>query len=76
MKKIQKKRKKKIDNFKSYQKVIVYTSIPFQMAIIIILGTLGGLELDKLWNTSPLFTIILVIISVVLALYIGIKDFL
>jgi hypothetical protein len=58
-----------------YKKVAKYLNIPFQMAAILGLGTWGGLKLDKLLGTNfPIFTLILIFISLFLAIYIVIKD--
>ena len=64
--------KKKI--LKSYAR---YTSIAFQMLVIILAGVFGGRELDKWIQTGfPVFTLILTIFSVILAIYSVIKDLL
>lgn len=48
-----------------------------QMAIIIGGGMFGGYQLDKLTKWEfPLFTLLLSLSSVALAIYIAIKDFL
>lgn len=53
-----------------------YSGIVFQMAIIILAGTFGGIKLDnKLKLQVPVFTIILSLLSVGLAIYIVIKEF-
>jgi len=44
------------------------------MAIIIIAGVFGGLKADQYLNTKPVFTIILSILSVIIAVYYAIKD--
>ena len=46
----------------------------FQMAAIIGVFTFGGYHLDKWIQTLPLFTIILSLAGVVIAIYISIKD--
>jgi len=47
------------------------------MLVIIGLGVFGGLKLDKYLNIKiPVFTIIFSLLSVSLAIYISIKDFL
>jgi len=54
-----------------------YSSISMQMIIIILLGVFGGRELDKLTQFKfPVFTVVLSISSVFLAMYIIIKDLL
>lgn len=47
----------------------------FQMAIIILAGTLGGKKLDQVvhWN-FPVFTVLLSFLSVLAAIYIMIKE--
>jgi hypothetical protein len=48
-----------------------------QMAVIIGLGAYGGIKLDELIGIKfPVFTILLSLLSVALAIYISIKDFL
>lgn len=52
-----------------------YTSIAFQMIVIILLGVFGGIELDKLTGWEfPVFTVVLSIFSVVLAIYSVTRD--
>jgi F0F1-type ATP synthase assembly protein I len=47
-----------------------YSSIVFQMIVIILLGAFGGRELDKLMKLEhPVFTIILILISAFLSLF-------
>lgn len=54
-----------------------YSSIAFQMLAIIIIGVFGGYKLDAWLNMSfPVFTLLLSIISVVLAIYSVVKDLL
>ena len=63
-------RKKSFDNF------IRYSSISFQMLVIILVGVYGGIKLDKLVRIEfPVFTVILSIGSVALAIYYAVKDF-
>ncbi|MBL7883751.1 MAG: AtpZ/AtpI family protein [Bacteroidia bacterium] len=46
-----------------------------QMAAIIVGGVLGGIELDKYLNLRfPIFTLVLTLLSVFLAIYYFIKD--
>jgi hypothetical protein len=48
-----------------------------QMGIIVLAGAFGGIKLDKLLELKiPVFTLLLSILGVVLAIYIAIKDFL
>jgi hypothetical protein len=59
---------------KNYAK---YTGLAFQMAAIIFIGVFGGLKLDAYlkWN-FPIFTLVFSVLSVVVAVYSAIKDFL
>ncbi len=70
------KNKNKFSKLKDYQKIIVYTTIPFQMAIIIGLGAWAGWKLDAIWHTKPILTIVLIVVSVIIALYTVLKDLL
>ncbi|MBN2520274.1 MAG: AtpZ/AtpI family protein [Bacteroidales bacterium] len=46
------------------------------MMAIIVLGVFGGIKLDNLLNLKfPIFTVLLSLLSVILAIYIAIKDF-
>jgi len=46
------------------------------MAIIILLGTFGGIKLDDILNNKfPILTVILSFLSVILALYVVLKEF-
>jgi F0F1-type ATP synthase assembly protein I len=53
-----------------------YSSIALQMLVIIAGGVVGGYYLDKWIATIPIFTILFSFLSVSLAIYISIKDFL
>jgi F0F1-type ATP synthase assembly protein I len=53
-----------------------YSSMAFQMAAIIIVGMFGGYKLDRWLNISPLFTIILSLSSVIIAIYLVTRDLL
>jgi hypothetical protein len=45
------------------------------MGIIIFLGTFGGIKLDKFVHTTfPIFTILCSFLSVIIAMYVIIKD--
>ncbi len=67
----QKKNKSKFFNYARY------TSMATQMIIIIVAGTFGGLQLDRLVKTGfPVFTVLLSLLSVILAIYISVKDLL
>ncbi len=55
---------------KSLNKWLVFMNIPFQMGVIILLGVLLGKWIDeKQQNSTPVFTIILSLFSVFVALY-------
>lgn len=53
-----------------------YSSIAIQMVVIIILGVFGGYWLDMWLATAPIFTVILSLFSVVVAIYLVTKDLL
>jgi F0F1-type ATP synthase assembly protein I len=53
-----------------------YSSMAFQMLAIILLGVFAGFKLDQWIHTKPLFTIILSLGSVILAIYTVTKDLL
>ncbi len=66
--------KKPKQNLNFYAK---YSSLAFQMIIIMLAGVFGGMKLDKLISLEfPVFTIVLTILSVFAALYFAIKDLL
>ncbi|MBI3519695.1 MAG: AtpZ/AtpI family protein [Bacteroidetes bacterium] len=53
-----------------------YSALGIQMALIIGGGCYGGYKLDEYYkNTTPVFTIILSLVSIGLAMYIVLKDF-
>ena len=67
-------RKRTQKNLSNYS---YYSSIVFQMAIIILAGTFGGIKLDAIVHWSfPVFTVVLSFLSVLLAMYFMLKDFL
>ncbi len=69
-KKDQKKRKSPLGDYAKY------STIGFQMLVIILGGILGGRYLDHLFQLRfPVITLLLAIVSVALAIYIAIKDF-
>lgn len=72
-----------LDNDKSSGKknqpnaFIKYSSLATQMAVIIVAGALGGIQLDKYLQTEvPWFTGGLTILAVLLSMYFAIKDLL
>ncbi len=71
----QKYLKKKLKNKESLNNYAKYTSIGFQMIVIILAGVFGGIKTDKWLNTNkPVFTAIFSLLAVVLAIYYVIKD--
>jgi F0F1-type ATP synthase assembly protein I len=66
-----KKKKKSLDNYTRY------SSIAFQMLIIILIGVFGGIKLDEWLKLSvPVFTIVLSILAVILSIYTVTRDLL
>ena len=64
------KEKSKLTNYAKY------SSIAFQMLLIILIGVFGGIKLDKYLNWEfPVFTVVFSILSVFLSIYFAIKDF-
>ena len=54
-----------------------YSGMAFQMGAVITIGVFGGVLLDeKLKLKTPIFTLILSLLSVGLSIYLSIKDFL
>ena len=52
-----------------------YSSISIQMGLIIVIGTFGGKKIDIFFNLDfPIFTLILSISAVIIAVYLAIKD--
>lgn len=69
-----KKKSQKKNSINNYAK---YSSIAFQMLVIILLGVWGGVKLDKWLNLKfPVFTVILSLVSVIFAIYFVVKDLL
>jgi len=47
-----------------------YSSMVFQMILIVLIGTFGGREIDKLLEMKhPVFTIVLILVSAGLSLF-------
>ena len=60
---------------KKLESLTKYSTMAFQMVIIIGLGVFGGIKLDKwLHMRFPLFTVLLSLIAVALSIYFMIKD--
>jgi len=68
---------KKNDRSEGLQAYARYSSLAFQMLFIILAGVFGGRELDKwlAWK-FPVFTVVFSVLSVFLAIYYAVKDFL
>jgi len=65
------KPKKKLDDF------IRYSSLAFEMIVIMGLGVFAGVKIDKWLGLSfPAFTLILMILAVIGAIYYAIRKFL
>lgn len=63
------------DKKETLNKFIRFSSIAFEMGLIIGGGTYGGVYLDEKFNLeTPVFTIVLSLLSVFTALYIVIKQ--
>ena len=70
-KQIVKKPQKSLNNYAHYSGIV------FQMIIIILAGTFGGIKIDSKLNWKfPFFTVLLSFLSVLIAMYIVLKDFL
>ncbi|MCD4790074.1 MAG: AtpZ/AtpI family protein [Bacteroidales bacterium] len=69
---------KKNDQKKNYlNDYAKYSSIALQMLVIILLGVFGGVKLDEWLNLQfPVFTVILSLLSVTIAIYSVVKDLL
>lgn len=53
-----------------------FSNMAVQMAAIIGLGSWGGYQLDHYYsNQTPVFTIVLSLVSIAAALYLTLKDF-
>jgi uncharacterized protein (DUF983 family) len=66
------KKNKKDNPLKFYAK---YSTLAFQMIIIIVGGAFGGRALDnKLEWGFPVWTVVLTILGVFIALYLGLRD--
>lgn len=64
------------DRNKSLYAYARYSSLAFQMIVIILLFVFAGFKLDELTGWSfPLFKLIFSLLGVVLALYFALKDF-
>ncbi len=66
----------KPDLKKSVNAYARYSGIAFQMIAIILLGVYGGWKIDQWFATKPIFTIMFLLISVILAMYYVTRDLL
>ncbi len=54
-----------------------YSGMAIQMIVIILIGVLGGIKLDEFLSLKfPIFTLVLTLLSVFLAMFFVIRDFL
>ena len=63
----------KIRKDKPLQSYAIYSNMGIEMAVIIAAGVFGGIKLDKWLQLSPLFTILLSLLGVGIAMYVMIK---
>jgi len=70
-----KKNPKKIsNNLADYAR---YSNLAFQMTVILLAGVFGGIKLDKVIQLDfPLFTVLLSLISVLVAIALAVRDLL
>ena len=72
---LQKKKKDLQKNKERLSSYIKYSGIAFQMIAIILIGVFGGMKIDKWLKTDkPVFTAVLSVLAVILAIYYSIKD--
>lgn len=70
-------KERKSEKRKQPNAFLKYSTLATQMAVIIVVGALGGIQLDKYFQTAtPWFTGGLTILAVVVAMYSAIKDLL
>jgi ATP synthase protein I len=65
-------RNTKKPQFDSYVK---YTGMAFQLFAGIFLGVWGGIKLDAILGTKPLFTVVLSLFGIAASMYSVLKDF-
>jgi F0F1-type ATP synthase assembly protein I len=51
-----------------------YSAIAIEMAVIIVIASLGGVKIDKAAGTDPLFSIILSLLGVAAAMWLLIRE--
>lgn len=54
----------------------IYSNMGIEMGVTIALGVFGGVKMDKWLGTSPIFTLILSLAGVAIAMYVMIKTLL
>ena len=70
-----KKDKKSSKKPKQHNKILIFSGMAFQMGGIIGLGAWGGMKLDDKFETdSQIFTIVLSLLSIFIAMYLVIRD--
>lgn len=73
----QKNPKKKLPNRENLSNYAKYTGIAFQMIVIILAGVFLGVKMDKWFHTrDPIFTAVVTLLFVIIAIYTVIKDLL
>jgi F0F1-type ATP synthase assembly protein I len=73
---LEKPQSRKTRKLKNLDPFARYSSLAFEMVIIILAGVFGGIKLDAILGCKPLFTAILSLAAVIIAIYFAIKDFL
>ena len=72
----EKKLKNPEKTVKSLSDYAKYSSLAFQMIAILLIGVFGGIKLDNWLKLNfPVFTVLLSILAIGLALYYGLRDF-
>lgn len=62
-------------NTANRQKYMKYAGMAFQMFATILLCVLAGMQLDKFLATTPLFTVVFILLGVAGSMWVVIKDF-
>jgi len=66
----------KSDPKKNLDQYARYSSMAFQMLVIILAGVFGGFKIDQWLHTRPVFTVIFSLLAVFLSIYFVVKDLL
>jgi F0F1-type ATP synthase assembly protein I len=61
-------------NKRSLNNYAKYSSMAFQMLVIILLGIFGGYKMDQWLHTKPVLTVVFSLSSVILAIYFVTRD--